>query len=194
MVKLGFICEGETEKIIIESVAFRQFLLANNFDFVKAFDATGNGNLLPDNISPMLDNLLDEGVEKIFLLTDLDEDACITKTKKRINAPEGIFVIVSVKKIEAWFLSDSQTLSSIFKENFLFQNPEKESDPRQIIKELFIQKTGRGIGDSKPRFAARMVNNGFSVINAAQHPNCDSAKYFIQKLQLPASIKIPSSN
>ncbi len=182
MVKLGFICEGETEKIIVESVIFRDFLTANNFEFIKAFDATGNGNLLPENISPIIYNLLDEGVEKIFVLTDLDEDACITKTKERINAPEGIVVIVSVKKIEAWFLADSNLLSSLFKGNFLFEDPESESDPRQILKDLLMQKTGRGIGDSKPRFATKMVNNGFSIINAAAHPNCNSAQYFIQKL------------
>ncbi len=182
MVKLGFICEGETEKIIVESLAFREFLLANGFELVKAFDATGNGNLLPENILPMINNLLEEGAKKIFIITDLDEDVCITKTKERINAPEGIIVIVSVKKIEAWFLADSNTLSSIFKGNFLFENPENESDPRQVLKNLFIEKTGRGIGESKPRFAAKMVNNGFSVINSASHPNCSSAQYFIQKL------------
>ncbi len=105
------------------------------------------------------------------------------KTKQRIKAPEGTFVIVSVKKIEAWFLADSITLSSIFKGKFEFENPENETDPRQILKDLFVAKTGRGIGDSKPKFATRMVNNGFSVVNAAAHPNCSSAKYFLQKLQ-----------
>lgn len=182
MVKLGFICEGGTEKIIIESLAFREFLLVNNFELVKAFDATGNGNLLPENISPMINNLLEEGAEKIFVITDLDEDVCITKTKERINAPSEIIVIVSVKKIEAWFLADSSTLSSIFKGNFLFEKPENESDPRQVLKDLFIEKIGRGIGESKPRFATKMVNYGFSVINSAAHPDCSSAKYFLHKL------------
>ncbi len=184
MVKLGFICEGETEKIIIESWAFKEFLSANNLEFVKAFDATGNSNLLPAHISPMISNLIEEGAEKIFIITDLDKDVCITETKERINAPEGISVIVSVKQIEAWFLADSKTLSSIFNEEaFSFENPENEADPRGTLRNLFIQKTGRGIGESKPRFAARMVNDGFSVNNSAAHPNCPSAQYFIQKLQ-----------
>jgi hypothetical protein len=185
MVKLGFICEGETEKIIIESLAFKEFLSTNNIEFIKAFDATGNGNLLPANISPMINNLIDEGAEKIFVITDLDDDVCIIKTKERINAPEGIIVIVSVKQVEAWFLADSNTLTSIFNEEFSYENPENESEPRQVLKNLFIEKTGRGIGESKPRFATRMVNSGFSVINSATHPNCPSAQYFIQKLQSP---------
>ena len=185
MVKLGFICEGETEKIIIESLAFKELLSALNIEFIKAFDATGNGNLLPANISPMINNLIEEGAEKIFVITDLDEDVCITQTKERINAPEGIVVIVSVKQVEAWFLADSSTLTSIFNEEFLYDNPESELEPRTVLKNLFIEKTGRGIGESKPRFASRMVSNGFSIVNSAAHPNCQSAKYFIQKLQSP---------
>jgi hypothetical protein len=182
MVKVGFICEGDTEKIIVESESFRAILKDNNLEFVKAFDATGNGNLLPQNIIPMINNLREEGAKKIFIITDLDEDACINKTKGRINAPAGIIVIVAVKKIEAWFLADGKTLSSLFKENFSFLHPEGETDPRQVLKDLFILKTGRGIGDSKPKFAFKMVNNGFSVTNAAEHFNCTTAKYFVQKL------------
>ena len=51
MVKLGFIGEGAVEKIILESVVFQEFLSSLRIDFVKeVVDATGNGNLLPQNI------------------------------------------------------------------------------------------------------------------------------------------------
>jgi hypothetical protein len=184
MVKLGFICEGETEKIIIESSSFKALLAENNCSLVKAFDATGNGNLLPQNIAPMISNLVEEGVEKIFVLADLDKDECITKTKERIEAPTDIITIVSVKQIEAWFLADSQTLSILLNEtNFQFQHPETAPVPREVIQQLFLQKTNRGIGDSKPRFANKMIRSGFSITNAAAHPNCTSARYFIAKLQ-----------
>lgn len=181
--KSWFICEGDTEKIIIESPVFRSFLKDNQLEFLKAFDATGNGNLLPENIKPMINNLLEEGAEKIFVLTDLDNDACITKTKLRINAPESLIVIVAIQLIESWFLADNKTMSAIFNENFSFTYPESAISPRQILKDLFIKKTGRGIGDSKPKFAIKMINNGFSILNAAAHPNCSSATYFIDKLQ-----------
>ena len=46
MVKVGFICEGATEKIIVESVNFKNFLKENNLEFIRAIDANGNGNLL----------------------------------------------------------------------------------------------------------------------------------------------------
>lgn len=183
MVKIGFICEGETEKIIVESENFQQFLLQNNFEFVNAIDATGNGNLLPKNIQPFIKILKDDGAEIIFILTDLDIDKCITNTKERINAPDDITVIISVHQIEAWFLADSITLSSLFKSNYIFNHPEKENYPREKLKEIFIDKTGRGIGESKPGFAKRIIKQGFSLLNAAQHPDCNSATYFVEKIK-----------
>ena len=182
MVKIGFICEGDTEKILVQSENFQNFLLEKNLLLVNAIDATGNGNLLPKNIQPFIKILKDDGAEKIFILTDLDTDKCITKTKERINAPDGIVVIISIRQIEAWFLADRITLSSIFKSKYFFEYPEKEINPREKLKEIFIEKTRRGIMDSKPRFAKWIIKEGFSVLNAAHHPNCDSAKYFIYAL------------
>ena len=104
MVKVGFICEGATEKIIVESVNFKNFLKENNLEFIKAIDANGNGNLLSKHIKPFIKELLEEGAEHVFVLTDLDEDLCSTKTKQRINAPEGIIVIVAKKKLNPGFL------------------------------------------------------------------------------------------
>jgi hypothetical protein len=69
MVRIGFICEGETEKIIVESEGFRKGLLDLNLEFVKAIDATGNGNLLPKNIAAFIHNLEREGAEKVLILT-----------------------------------------------------------------------------------------------------------------------------
>ncbi len=182
MVKVGFICEGETEKIIVDSAAFKSILADHNFQLVNAIDATGNGNLLPKNIIPFIESLKDDGAEKIFILTDLDEDVCITRTKERINAPETVIVIISVKQIEAWFLADSITLSIVFAKEFQYHFPEIENTPREKLREIFMNETGRGIGDSKPRFAKWIIREGFSVSNAANHPNCNSAKYLMNKL------------
>ena len=89
MVKLGFIGEGTTEKIILQSESFRQYLLSNEISFVEnVIDATGNGNLLPKNIEGFVNRLKDDGATAIIILTDLDEDKCISLTKERID-PEG---------------------------------------------------------------------------------------------------------
>lgn len=187
MVKIGFICEGETEKLIIESVAFKTFLVKSGLQLILAIDAEGNGNLLPHNIEKFQAILEDAGCDKIFILTDLDKDSCITLTKQRISAREKDIIIVAVKQIEAWFLSDSQTLSGLFKTKFQFEFPEKENEPYDTLNTLFINNTGRGNGKKdnggKIKTARKMLINGFSLTNAANHQNCLSAQYFIQKLQ-----------
>lgn len=186
MVKVGFICEGETEKIIIDSINFKNILAANNLQLVNAIDANGNGKLLPKNIQPFIQSLQDDGAEKIFILTDLDKDACITKTKERIDAPETVIVVIAVKQIEAWFLADSATLSKVFDKEYELEFPENENTPFEILREIFVNETGRGIGDSKPKFAKRMIKEGFNILNAAMHPKCDSSKYLLNKLKLIA--------
>jgi hypothetical protein len=184
MVKVGFICEGITKKLIIDSADFKNILATNNFQLINSIDANGSGNLLPKYIGPFIESLKDDGAEKIFILTDLDKDLCITKTKERINAPETIIVVIAVKQIEAWFLADSITLSKVFEKGFHFDFPENEIIPRDKLREIFVKEIGRGFGDSKPKFAYNFIKNGFSVLNAANHPNCDSAKYLLNKLKI----------
>ncbi|PTQ87123.1 hypothetical protein [Agitococcus lubricus] len=48
MVKVGFIVEGDTEKLIVESPAFVAWLVANGITLVNpVVNAKGGGNLLP---------------------------------------------------------------------------------------------------------------------------------------------------
>jgi hypothetical protein len=183
MVRIGFICEGETEKIIVESERFRKGLSDLNLEFVKAIDATGNGNLLPQNITAFIHNLEKEGAEKVLILTDLDEDQCITLTKERIDPLRRQIIVISIRQIEAWFLADSTALSAIFHTNFHFTHPEKEDSPKDTLQNLFMEHTGRGIGPSKPKFAKKMMTNGFDVFEIAKHANCTSARYFVDKLK-----------
>jgi len=171
MVKVGFVCEGDTERILIESPSFKQFLNLIRVEFIMAVNATGNGNLLPKNIHAYTQILLDNGAEEIIILTDLDEDKCITTTKQRIDSNNNYITIVSVRSIEAWFLADSITLSSLLKEKFIFRFPEEEAQPREVLNQLFLQKTGRGIRLSKPGFAQKMITKGFTITNAAAHDN-----------------------
>lgn len=184
--KVGFICEGETEKIIVESASFLQLLADLKLQFVKAVDAAGNGNLLPKNIENHLITMKRYEADYVIILTDLDEDICITKTKERIkdNLPENAIIIISVKAIESWFLADSVTLSTIFKRSFLYEFPEKvNKKPIDVINQLFQENLNRGIGKDKPRLAKFMLKNGFDLNNAVNHANCPSALYFLNKLK-----------
>ena len=183
MVKIGFICEGKTEKKIVESEPFQKFLFERDIEIVgEVRDAKGNGNLLPQNLPAFVAPLTEKGAERIVILTDLDQDACITITKDRITNEENIIVVVAVRQVESWFLADSATLTTLLKENFEFNNPEGQTNPYETLKELFKDKRGRGIG-TKDKLARHMIKYGFSLESAARHPNCPSAAYFLHKLQ-----------
>jgi hypothetical protein len=184
VVKVGFICEGKTEKEIIESTSFQDWLTQNRLHCVDpVFDVAGSGNLLPHRLGDVREVLTRNGAEVLCILTDLDQDQCITMTRQRITEQPQQHIFVSVRQIESWFLSDSITLRNLFSDQaFEFENPEAEQNPFYTLKRLFETKTQRGIG-TKPMLARRMIKYGFSIENAANHPNCPSANYFLTKLQ-----------
>lgn len=185
MVILGFIAEGATEKMILESGDFKDLLNELEINFIpEIINAEGNGNLLPHNIEKHSQVLLDKGATTIIILTDLDKDVCITQTKERIQPLVNHIVIVSVKQIESWFLADTNAMRSLLKTaNFDNANPESHSSPYEEIKKIRKDKINHGVG-SKLFLAKVMINqNNFSIKRAAEHPNCTSAKYFIEKLK-----------
>jgi hypothetical protein len=185
MVNVGFICEGYTELFILKSPKFGDLLLELGLNPVGFINVEGNGNLLPKNIEKHRKNLEAEGAEHIVILTDLDEDRCITLTKQRIGERPNQDIIISVRQIESWFLADTSTIRSIFRGNFLFENPENEDIPFEKIRRLYFEKFNKGLvgKDEKKKLASKMLQNGFSVKNAADHPNCPSASYFLKKLR-----------
>ena len=185
VVNIGFICEGFTEALILESENFNRILEDYNLKNVGLVNVRGNGNLLPHRILQYKEFLFDEGASKIFILTDLDQDDCITKTKLRITESPNQIIIIAVKQIESWFLADNKTMSKILDEDFVFEFPENENTPIETIRKIHFEKFKRGIigKDEKIRLARKMLKNGFSIQNAANHPNCPSAKYFLTKLQ-----------
>ncbi|MES2517082.1 MAG: hypothetical protein V4585_03175 [Bacteroidota bacterium] len=185
VVNIGFICEGYTELFILESDSFKSILNSLKLKSVGVINVAGNGNLLPRNIKIHQENLFEKGATLIFVLTDLDKDQCITKTRLRITESENQIIIVAVKQIESWFLADDSTMNLIFNGDYSFENPENENIPFETIRKTYLDKFKRGLigRDEKKKLAKKMLNSGFSIQNAADHPNCPSAKYFLTKLQ-----------
>jgi hypothetical protein len=148
MVKAGFIAEGATERTILESEAFRSLLFSIEIEMIRpVIDAGGNGNLLPKHIVAHSTNLINRGTQVIFILTDLDKDICITKTKSRIQQSHKHQIIVSVKEIEAWFLADYQTLSRVIPNCFREEMQEAVIDPFEKIKQEALNSSlQRGFG------------------------------------------------
>ena len=188
MVKIGFIVEGDVEKIILNSERFQNFTKDNNLEITGIFNAGGKGNITTYKekiVNSLVEILKDRSTQYIIIITDLENDPCITFTKDSIYKYDENkqLELISVKALESWFLADSKTMSKIFKSNFHFSNPEDtEKKPFDQIREEFINRTDRGVSKSKNMLAKKMKKNGFSVLNAADHPKCKSAKYFVEKL------------
>lgn len=181
--KVGFICEGRFDKILLSSKQFDELLTRLGLQKTNVVFADGAGNLLPRHIDFFRTALINAGAGKVIILTDLDQDACITLTKNRLQALPEEQVIIAVKSIESWFLADSQTLSELLSKPCHIDLPEEVSDPFEALRILFISKSdgGRGVG-TKPILARRMIKYGFTIERAATHPNCPSALYFLNKL------------
>ena len=55
MVRIGFVVEGDTEKIVIESAAFCAWAKSQGIEICSpVVNAEGGGNLLPQNIIPII--------------------------------------------------------------------------------------------------------------------------------------------
>lgn len=184
MVKVGFICEGETEKAIIESGVFLNLLIKYKLQLIgPIINPEGKPNLIK-NKDNFCATLYAAGAEIVFILTDKDSIECFTKAKIPFYPKETEKIIIAQQLLESWFLADSSTMRIVFaKPDFNYDNPENEIDPFSKIRNLSVELTGRRFGNDKMIFARRMIREGFSIENAANHPNCNSAKYFIKKLQ-----------
>ncbi len=182
LVKLGFIVEGASEKAILSSPMFRSILTKIGLGFIdNIIDAKGNGKLLPKLIKGHVAYLISQGATQILILTDQEDAPCISSVKDRINPESEHVVIVAVKAIEAWLLADSKAISTYFGTKFHCESPESFDKPFQHIKEEKLRLTNRGVND-KGQLCSRILASGFSLESAAAHPNCPSAKYFLDKL------------
>ncbi len=182
MVKVGFIAEGDTEKRILSSERFRQLLKKIDLPYIQEVEnAHGVTNLYLPKRGTLVKILKDKGADKVIILTDADGN-CIQSVRQKINPDKDSVVIVSVQKIEAWFLADTSAISNFFKQNYRCEFPEKIEDPFEFIKSERKKLTGNGVGD-KRILGQRLLQSGFSLESAATHPNCPSAKYFLEKLR-----------
>jgi hypothetical protein len=187
MVKVGFLVEGDTEKKILKSQVFNELLKKFNLEAIPTFFPP-KGKMGKDvfknseKLESFIEILKEKGAEHIFVMRDLEDLDCIVLARNQINS-ELIFKIVIEKTIESWFLADNITLKKVFLANEIsIEYPEKIENPFLKLKEISLENTSRGISD-KLIFASKMINNGFSIENASKHSNCESAKYFIQKLK-----------
>ncbi len=183
---IGVIVEGGTEKIIIESKAFRDYLKLNGINICDpVIDANGNGNLLPRHLQKFINHLksLHRNLDHILVVTDLENDPAIQDVVRRIshgNIHDNL-IFVSVTAIESWFLADQEALNKSIKikEPFSIPDPENRNQlPWDRIKTISNAMNARGPGPSKIAFAKRMIASGFDIRNCLKNPNIRSLHYF----------------
>jgi hypothetical protein len=191
LVRVGFIVEGDCEKLLLESANFRQWAVAQQLEICDPIiNAKGNGNLCQKRFMPLI-QLCQKNAQpdKIVILTDLECDPCVTETKKRIGQEQIDLICVARKALESWYLADITALRLAFNKNDLaeIQNPELTNEaekPWDYLKTLAKQHQVRGPGSNKTLFTKRfLTHHQFDLTRAANHPDCPSATYFLTKLQ-----------
>ncbi|MDD5755460.1 MAG: hypothetical protein PHN45_12015 [Methylococcales bacterium] len=192
LVTVGFVVEGESDERLVNSDSFKN-LLAEDYDLnvVKVINTNGNGNMCSRLIGTHVDRLKKQAnPDKIIILADLDPEKCapcITKRKEIIGNQRIDLIVIARKSMESWFLADTIAMQLWTKDqDFYEEYPEKTAKmPWDRLKEIALEKTGRGTGRCKINFARKFIKNyQFDIRRAADHPNCPSAKYFVEKLRL----------
>lgn len=189
LVTVGFVVEGPSDKKLVESESFQEWL-QQDFDLkvLKVIDAGGNGNMCSRKIPEYVELLRKQvNPDKIVVLADLDPDKCapcITKRKEIIGSANIDLVVIARKAMESWFLADTVAMRSWTKSDDFFEEfPEQTPlTAEKRLDEIGRAAIKRGFGN-KINFAVKFIHkHDFSVSRAAEHPNCPSAKYFVEKL------------
>jgi hypothetical protein len=198
VVRLGFIVEGDSEKIMGESASFRRWASAQGLEICSpVINAKGGGNLLPHHMAPMMTILAKSQPDHVVVLTDLEEEASVDAVKARITSTHTSLIFVAVKALEAWFLADTQAMRAWLKQpSFSEAFPEATPGmPWDRLKEVAQQQGARGPGTNKVIFAKRFCgSHNFQIASAAAHPACPSAKAFHDALLALPSSATPAEN
>lgn len=183
MVKVGFIVEGDSEKVLIESTGFRKWAGDQGLEICSpVINAKGGGNLLPHHIQPMLAQIERSQPDHIVILTDLEDAVDVETVKSRITTEHTNLIFVAVKALEAWFLADTDAMRRWLDAPEFFElTPEQTLGmPWDRLKEVARAHGSRGPGSNKVIFAKKMCGLAlrYELERAAAHPACPSAKAF----------------
>ena len=188
MVTVGFVVEGASEKRLVESELFKKWLREDcNLEVVKPVVDAG-GKMDSVHIGAFVKNLKKiANPDKIVVLADLDPDnrvPCVEKRKKLIGSQGIDLVLVAKKAMESWFLADTEAMRRWLGDDTFYEvAPETLTGmPWNRLKGL-RDKRGRGPGRERLVFTRKFIrDHRFDVRRAAQHAQCPSARYFLERL------------
>lgn len=189
--RVGFIVEGDTEKLLVESNCFRDWMYRHLGLEVAdpVLNVSSIDNLRPHRLSLQLPAYIKEArPDKIVILSDLDPSdvvPCITSRKQLIYTDGIDLVLIARTSVESWFLGDTEAMRCCLGNNEFFEAvPEDYENAWERLKFLLVTETGRGPGASKPKFARKFIQqHGFDLTRAAAHPACPSAAYALARLK-----------
>ncbi len=187
MVTVGVVVEGDSDKYLVESELFRKWLREDcNLEVVGQV-VNAAGNMCSRNVEDKVRLLrIEANPDKVVVLADLDPDGCVqcVRERKKIIGSQGIDLLTIARKaLESWFLADTEAMCRwLGDDTFCEADPETLTGmPWDRLKELG-RKMGRGPG-TKVRFSRKFIReHRFDVRRAAQHANCPSANYFVERL------------
>ena len=182
MVKVGFIVEGDSEKILIESSGFRKWASDQGLEICSpVINAKGGGNLLPHHLKTMLAQFARSQPDHIVILADLEDAADVETVKTRITTEHTELIFIAVKALEAWFLADTDAMRRWLNAPEFFE-PAPENTlgmPWDRLKEAAKEQGSRGPGSNKVIFAKKKCGAlRYELKRAAAHPDCPSAGAF----------------
>ncbi|ASM76558.1 hypothetical protein VITFI_CDS0779 [Vitreoscilla filiformis] len=149
MVRLGFIVEGDSEKIMVESANFKRWANAQGLEICRpVINARGGGNLLPQHMASMVATLTKSQPDHVVVLTDLETAPDIETVKVRITDTHTSLIFVAVKALEAWFLADTEAMRAWLKQP-AFVEASPEQTPRHAVG--LAQRGGATTGRTRPR-------------------------------------------
>jgi len=185
-VKVGFIVEGDSEKVLIESDGFKSWAAEQGLEICHpVINAKGGGNLLPHHMAPMVAQLSRSNPQRILVLTDLEHATDVAAVKARITNQHTDLIFVAVKALEAWFLADTAAMRHWLNVP-TFEEPRPEATPGMPwdhLREVARVNGARGPGSSKVIFAKKFCKaHGFRLARAAFHAECPSAREFLDAL------------
>lgn len=186
--------EGASERVVVESRIFRQWLQQNGMSLVDPVVVAGGHGQMGRTTSGGigLASLLRKQVsnlDRVVVLADLDPSrtvACISERKDLIDSQAADLVVVARKALESWFLADTDAMRSWTKDDSYYEEcPEATPEmPWDRLKEVGYARRGR----SKVSLARLLVNqHEFDIVRAAEHPQCPTARYFVKRVSALAS-------
>lgn len=185
MVKdIVFLVEGETEEIIVKHLEQTKWFGQFQIDIKAIINVGGNGNFCTHNISKFVKQAETFQPYKIVVLTDMDCSTCVEEAKKRLGFCNKCVLVLAKKAIESWFLADTDFMRTFtLNGSYYCVSPETTvMMPFDEMGNILRLNNQRGTRPSKPRFAKRVIRDGFSIDRALMHSNATNLQYFKNKM------------